>query len=467
MNPEDVKSRLSLAQVLAWKGEIKAAHAEYDIILKKDPSSVLALLGKADVFTMQDKLATASDVLDKVQELEPGNIDALNMRARIMVWQGYHNKGIALYREILQLYPQNIAALEGLAFGLHWTDRDPEAVDVVEKLFKMKPSRRGSRKLMARIRNARRPKVEVFGGYTKDSNPRTSREYGVSVGSLVTDYLNLKGRYVHKSTKEKEDINEDLDADIYGLSSRLHASRNIILDLDLALADVKQTDWQELFVDASVIWHALDVIQLDAGYERDTVNSVDAVTDELMEESVDARIKWKPDRMWMFSASKEYGEYSDDNQKETTLLVGEFRVKQTPYLKLYYNYYRGEWDKDVSGYFSPLEFYSETLGVYLAKRFTAKHYGYVQASLGKEHHGEGAHVHVPNSYVAGGFTYRVRNNWKLQVNASYFDSDSDEERNHDGYRETYVGASISRAFGGYIGKLMQPEIQATPVPENR
>ncbi|OVE73814.1 hypothetical protein BVX94_02770, partial [bacterium B17] len=466
-NPEDVDSRLSLARARAFRGDIKAAHAEYDTILAKDPSSVPALLGKADAYTMKDKLGAAGDLLDKVQELEPGNIDALNMRARIMVWQGYHRKGVALYKEILELYPENIEALEGLAFGLHWADRDPEAFDVLERIFMMKPSRTESRKLMARIRNARRPYVEAYGKYTDDSNPRTTLEYGASVGSLVTDYLDLEARYGRRTTEEKEEDNEDLDADIYGISSELHITRSLILDLDLALADFKQTDWQEFFVDASVIWQALDVIKLDAGYERDTVNSIDAITDELIQESVNARIKWRPDRMWLFSAKQEYGEYSDDNKKDTTLLIGEFRVKQTPYLKLYYNYYRGEWDEEVDGYFSPLEFYSQTLGAFLSKRFSSKQYGYIQGSRGQEHHGKGDHVHVPNYYIAGGYLYRLGNNWKLQIDASYFDSESDDAKDHDAYRETAVWASISRSFGGYVGKAIEPEVQPTPVPENR
>lgn len=465
LNPDNIDTRLSLARALAWSGEVEAAHTEYDDMLAKVPEHVPTLLGKADAYTMEDKLGTANDILDKIQVLEPGNIDAINMRARIMVWQGYHNHGVDLYKELLELYPDNLEALEGLAFGLHWGDRDPEAFDVLERLLHLRPSRTEASKLMARIRNTRRPYVALYGDYRDDSKPRTTTELGIAAGSILSDYLSVDARYGRKSIKEKESENTDLDANILGLLTSWHLTRRVILDLDLAFVDYDQANWQDLFIDGNLLWRPRDVLYLDIGYDTDTVNSIKPIFNKLTKDSISARIKWKPDRMWMFSAKQSAGDYSDSNNSDTTLLVAEYRITQTPYLKCYYNYYKGEWDMTGDGYFSPKDFYAHTIGAYLSKRFSANRFGYVQGWLGREHHGDG--INVPNYYLAAGYVYRPNLNWKLKISASYFDSESDADKGHDGYRETHVWASISRSLGSYVAHEHEHDVEPVPVPEAR
>ena len=466
LNPNDIVSQVALARALAWKGDLKEAHSIYDKVLTSTPEHIPSLIGKADAYTMRDRLGAAGKLLDKVQELEPGNVDAINMRARILVWQGQHHKGVDLYKELLDLYPNNLEALEGLAFGLHWADRDPEAFDVLEKLLVLRPSRKKANQLLGRIRNARRPEALLYGIYIDDNKPRTSLEYGVSVKSLLTAYLSVDLRYGHKRIEEKESVEKELDADIVGFLTSWHITRRLILNIDLQLTDYDQADWTELFYDAELEWRPSDTVYLDVGFDHDTVNSIEPISNELTEDSISARIKWKPDRMWDFSAEQTFGDYSDDNEKDSTLLIAEYRAMQTPYLTFYYNYYRGQWDTNESDYFSPEDFNAHTLGAYLSRRFSVRHFGYLQGSLGREDHGEGVD-NIPNYYLVAGYEYRPNDNWKINLRGSYFNSDADEEKGHDRYRETQVWAGISRSFGGNVGVARADTVAPTPVPENR
>jgi len=470
-NPGDLEATIGLARTLAWAGRFMDAMQLYDEVLQKYPDSMKALTGKADLLTYQDRLSEAWELLEKVTAREPGNVDALNLKARILVWQGRHRNGAAIYRANLQKEPDDLDALEGLAFALYWDGREDMAVESLERVLDIRPSRREASKLMYEIKHANSPSLFVPAEWFDDSDGRRITRGGLG-GSIAPCYGTRLSALVQSALIEQNPATNvsSVQADAIGVTLDQRLGDQLKLRIPLTATRYDANRWDVLTTDTRLLWQPVDVLFFEGGYERGVIEKVATVLDELTIDTWKASLKWKPDRFWMFSGSFGRGDYSDGNNQDTFLGIAEFRLTQEPYSKIYYNYSASGWQEAAPDYFSPSSLQAHTLGLYASTKLIPRVFVEGQCSVGTEHQDRGAAgtVDAPNIFLAGGIVYRPAERWRATARCEYFDSFADSARNYDGYRSVSVKVGLTCLFGGGAETTRRSsEVAPMPSPSGR
>jgi hypothetical protein len=169
----------------------------------------------------------------------------------------------------------------------------------------------------------------------------------------------------------------------------------------------------------------------------------------------------RPNRFLFVSGKYTHGEYSDDNEQDAFLGKAELRVWNKPYVKLYYNFYAAEWERQVDhGYFCPESFQAHTLGLYTGFEITPRLFCEMQGSTARERQDPTAEN--PAWFAAAGLRYRLASNWELALRGEYFDARPDEGNGANGYRRTTVFLSLTHNFGGTPGQARETSLPARP-----
>ena len=449
--PGNVEYRVRLGKALARFEQYDQAIAEYDFILDEHPQSVAALLGKAEALSWQDHLEEADQLYEQVRQIDPGNLDALNGQARVLVWKGYHRRGETAYRDILEVQPEDYDALEGLGFALRWDNRQREAVDVFERLYELRPGRKEAAELMYEIKYSQNPYIEQFNDYSRNSDGRRIQTHGAALGVPLDYETLLEGIYEFQRVWDND--NGRVDAHRGGLAIHRRFGEQFKLDSYLYGTYFDRRSWEVFTTDTKLTWSPDDMWLFRAGYERDTFRDVEAILKEIIVDSWSASVGYRPNRFWLLGGKFEQGFHSDGNRQESVLGILERRLSHKPFLKLYYNFYFSNWDKQLSnGYFNPKTFWSHTLGLYGSRKISPKLFLEGQISGGYESHTPPAYA--PTMFAAAGIRYRLSEKWAIRARGEYFKSWPDRDRSYNGYHNAQVILSVTYSFG--------PEAQAIP-----
>ena len=141
-NPEDLETRMLLAQGLLDDGRLQAAENELSRVLERDPDHIPALLLIGEVIAESDhwwQHAAAPRYWKRVLELDPGHVEARQLLVDYLVNQAQENMSwgdyvdaLPMYAEALAYQPQNarvLAALGGCHFQLGRPDEAQTYID--------------------------------------------------------------------------------------------------------------------------------------------------------------------------------------------------------------------------------------------------------------------------------------------------------------------------------------------------
>jgi tetratricopeptide (TPR) repeat protein len=125
-NPDNVETRLALAEVLLSNGQVQAAENELNRILERDPDNIPALLRQGEVIAASGRWwygRGPTTYWQRVLQLEPDNLAARQLladfyqdQAEFEVSWGYYPRAVEMYELALEYQPKSgpiLAALGG------------------------------------------------------------------------------------------------------------------------------------------------------------------------------------------------------------------------------------------------------------------------------------------------------------------------------------------------------------------
>jgi tetratricopeptide (TPR) repeat protein/serine/threonine protein kinase len=137
-----IEEVLKEADEHSTRGDFRAAVADYDAVLERDPQSVAALVGRGKCRLELQDLEKAVADLEQARSLQPDlpDVPGLLVRAYTAMAEEHERKdeltpAIADYTAVLRLEPQNLAALAARG-SLHakLNDHEPAIADLVQAI---------------------------------------------------------------------------------------------------------------------------------------------------------------------------------------------------------------------------------------------------------------------------------------------------------------------------------------------
>lgn len=439
---DDHRVLVGLAEALAWDHQYKQAIKEYNKVLQSSSDTIHAMLGKAEVLSWQDKLEEANKIYHEILKNEPQNLSAKNGLARNIVWQSYNRQGIQFYEDILEQHPDDPGALEGLAYAYHWDGQEAVAVNTLERVLTLAPERNASRDLYDEIGTLKQLHFNQFNRYSYDSNKL----------SIMTDTLQA-GKFINESTAlgssydryfYRQEGQDPVAGNRGGVNVSKRLSEYVKLDSYIYATEYNIKDFTPITTNTWFTLYPTDMWRFYLSYDRETFEDITSLRTKILTNSGSFSFDFKPDRFWFFSARYKRSTYSDDNNQNTAFADIEYRLNQTPYFKLYYNFYYSDWSEQRNnGYFNPNSIQSNTAGIYASKEVNKKLFVEGQVSTGYEL--QNPKSNHPTYFGALGIHYRLSRNWNVSLRGEYFNAlDTNPKK---GYSKKSGWLSFTYSFG--------------------
>jgi tetratricopeptide (TPR) repeat protein len=138
-HPENVVAKTGRAEVLKAQGQLPAALAAFDEVIKQHPENVFAKTGRAEVLKAQGQLPAALAAFDEVIKQHPENVVARNGRAEVLKAQGQLPAALAAFDEVIKQHPENVFAKTGRAEVLKAQGQLPAALAAFDEVIKQHP----------------------------------------------------------------------------------------------------------------------------------------------------------------------------------------------------------------------------------------------------------------------------------------------------------------------------------------
>lgn len=106
-----------------------SAIKQYREILKEEPENVKARVTLADILSWQKKYGESIREYERALKLKPGDIKIEEKLARVYTWKKDYPKAESLYKDIIRKDPQNLDAYVSLGQILSWQKRYSEALE--------------------------------------------------------------------------------------------------------------------------------------------------------------------------------------------------------------------------------------------------------------------------------------------------------------------------------------------------
>ncbi|HEV7398499.1 MAG TPA: tetratricopeptide repeat protein [Pyrinomonadaceae bacterium] len=127
-HPENVVAKNGRAEVLKAQGDLPAALAAFDDVIRVHPEDVVARSGRAEVLKAQGDLPAALAAFDEVISAHPENVVAKTGRAEVLKAQGDLPAALAAFDDVISAHPENVVAKSGRSCVLAVLERYDEAL---------------------------------------------------------------------------------------------------------------------------------------------------------------------------------------------------------------------------------------------------------------------------------------------------------------------------------------------------
>lgn len=428
LDPENLEILLGLAQALAWDGRRKEALRYYDSVLGERPEDLNILFAKAEVLSWGDKLERAEEIYREIAVKEPGNTRALIGSARMNVWQGYHRKGIRLYEKILEGDPGNAEAMEGLAYGLHWAGDTRRSLRVLRELLETSPGRDAAKTLFREIQNNQKPHIRQTTGFSHDSNKLSIFSESVHAGGHLTDTTALGVTY--EFDRYRQQLNNPVKGHRMGFNASQRFGKYVEANSYWFFSRYDCNRFSPWTTNTWLTLKPSDILRFDMAYDRVTFEDIKAIHRGIITDSGSISCDLRPNRFWFFSSKYQRTRYNDRNDQNTVFSRVEYRLRQDPYLKLYYNHYYSDWSEQRdNGYFNPYSIHAHSGGLYGSRPFGKRLF--LEAQFGGGYEKQHPKSNHPTFHGTVGIRYRISPSWVLSLRGEYFDArDANQDKSY-------------------------------------
>ena len=133
-DPDNREYLLQLARVQSWAGEFDDSSRSYDRLLEESPEDRQLLLESARVSSWAGQFDAAIEKYQFLLGKDP-NTDLKTEMAKVQSWAGRLPQATRLFEEVLEEDPLNLEALLGLAQVYHWQGKYTRARDLYQKVL--------------------------------------------------------------------------------------------------------------------------------------------------------------------------------------------------------------------------------------------------------------------------------------------------------------------------------------------
>lgn len=150
--PNNLTLNMTLADVLAARGEYVRAHRHYEKVTEIDPGGSRAFLLRGTLFVEQGEYQEARKMFEQVVLVEPSNPLGHHYMGREDLRIGYLEEAEREFRKSVSLKPNFVEGREHLAWVLEKLGKNDEAIKEYNLLLKLQPGNRRIREHLEKIR---------------------------------------------------------------------------------------------------------------------------------------------------------------------------------------------------------------------------------------------------------------------------------------------------------------------------
>ncbi len=380
------QERLRMAVSISWGDRLDEAIAEFQAILKENPSNTEARTDLARTLSWAGRYDESLAEIDTVLGRSPDSKDALLIKANDLRWKGEIDEAFPLYQSILEKQEDFDTRL-GYTYVLH--ERGDEAA-VRESMALLKPiypyQENELRKLKEEIgkpKPAQQSQGDAKFTHYRDTDGNDVNRYMASYG-FPAKYGKILFSYVH--TEAHDYTTRRNSSDMLSGETRTPMGRRISLGAGLGVIRYKNDDSSDFL---------LGHLKADAELPRGSAGI--ALAREPLNETaelIEKRIRFTAARAY-FSRSLagrfslyggySYRDYSDDNNSHDLLLSPRYALVQgNPRTNIGYRFRYLDFNRQsFGGYFDPNHFLSHQ--IFMNASFeSGGYFGFAELFIGEQ-----------------------------------------------------------------------------------
>jgi tetratricopeptide (TPR) repeat protein len=325
-----IRARLGMARALSWAGRHRLAVAQYESVLREQPSD---------------------------QEARRG-------LGRVLSWLGRHREAASVMRQFLQDHPQDREATLILAESLSWMGRGDRALPVLRAQVAADAGDLRAAKLLKQLERDMRPQTALDYRDFNQSDGLTIRDVSLAAMQSLADGRGSFGarlgatRFVPPGGTANT-----IEVVRPGLQGRWRLNDafewNGRVGVDLINTAHNTSDASRLVHDTYLTWWPNDLLRFDLSSARRLFDSEFAVRNGLTITQTQFSVDLLPDDLTRYSLRTVDSRVSDGNRGNGWQFVAERRVWNEPRIHLGVRHNRfGFSQPGQTGYFNPEDYRS-------------------------------------------------------------------------------------------------------------
>jgi hypothetical protein len=346
----------------AWAGRTGEGLRRLDAYLATHPDDHAARLDRARFLAWRGDYAAAIETLDALG----GDDDAARaLRARVLAWAGRRDEALALNAPMVDAQPNDYDNAWTQALTLRQGEWPERALPALATVQADKPDTQDSRDLARAVRLPLFSSVELPLSRYHDSDGIAINSAGLEANLWVGDHWHLLAGGTHRRHSADPgspfvplDGRDEVGEDRAGLGARFAPDNDVALELWLGTSRIETANGGH---DHATIGHlslgqyASDAFSYTLTVDRDRVDASPRAL-SVLRNGITADLRWTPTLRDTFAARLAFGDFDDDNQRDSALATWMHAVNRSDHLMLDLGV-QGEWqhntDNTGNGYYSP------------------------------------------------------------------------------------------------------------------
>lgn len=444
---EDVVIRSKLADLLSWEKKYDASIKEYDLALKvKDDQSIRRQKARVLGWARRYDLA----IKEYLKALSIGYNENINleMRAKTAYWNNRINEAIRFYIKLIDNEPANFEALFDLSQIYSYQGSWDKAIKAYQNILNIYPGNfRANDGLEKTMLISESPSLKT--AYEFFESESTARDSDIRRHSLINEFsypinynLNLEGMYAfrRRSFSDFHDLSEnEVKLKLSYLNNdswRINAFYDLVA-FNKAVGPVHQFG-------SAVKRRILDCGEFGFFYDRERLeNNSKVIRDREFRDNYRERFEFDINKRVKAAADYVFSRYSDSNYSHnpgTDLLYYiSFEPKR---LILRYRFFYQDFDRQVTDYFSPKNFSTNSLGL------SWRHYlNKEEVYFGSDdiYYGFGYECSADSLGIVG-HKFSAEFNWDISKRLNFNIKGNLVNSSASVYKDRYINASLKYYF---------------------
>ena len=395
--PENIKARIALGDILSWQKKYDEAMHEYEKALEIEPSNLEIKRRLADVLSWDKRYHKALDSYDEILE-EDDDVRARLQKARILGWAREYDRSLKEYQKILDNNYNEVVEVEMLAKSAYWNNRVKHAIKYYKELIEKDPENVEAMFDLSQVYSYQSMWKEAIEEYKRilDVAPNHFRaKEGLKKIELISthnffnsgyeffeadsqDRVNdLKRRSFFNKLRYPVDYNFQIDAE-YNLTNRSFSDLGDVTENEgrIGAAYLRSPDWRVSgfydFIDynkgidsmhtfgGDFSFRVFDIGVSHFSFDRERLeNSSTVIKGNYYSDNYKERLDIDIDRRLKLGLDYLFSNYSDGNYRDEPGIDLLYYVSFEPKrFSIKYRYFYRVFDEKMPEYFSPHSFWT-------------------------------------------------------------------------------------------------------------